>query len=189
MRKGYLTPPVLIILALICLFVAAALLFNTELLKSIKQTSSSPTSSTQSSSKSATDETASWKTFVDPAARYSLKFPDDWDAKEVNSTKIILEKGDNQTDEVGKIEISNLGKINKDAEALAVEKSKNTQLRVVISNFNIKGFVGSEVPDLYNNIIYLYVRSNEGEIFFFQLNNYKYKDLFNQILSTFKFLD
>lgn len=79
MKKGYLTPPVLIVLALITLFVAAAIFFNTFLLKGLKkEPAPSPTPSIQPSPKSATDETASWKKYRNEKYNFQFLYPSDW---------------------------------------------------------------------------------------------------------------
>lgn len=81
MRKGYLTPPVIIILALIVLAVAATLLFNSRLAKNIKnEPSPSPTTSPAAGLSSETsvqeDETANWKTYT--GTNYQLRYPANW---------------------------------------------------------------------------------------------------------------
>jgi hypothetical protein len=78
MRRGYLTPPVIIILALITLFVAATLLFNTFLLKGEKQPTLTPSVLPTPSPKTISDETTNWKTYTNDVLKYSLKYPLNW---------------------------------------------------------------------------------------------------------------
>lgn len=83
-RRGYFSPPVVIILALITLAVAAVIYFNRGLiLKSKNQqaqpvlTSPSPTSSPDLSSGTSVkeDETANWKTYTDNGFKFEIKYP------------------------------------------------------------------------------------------------------------------
>ena len=77
MRKGYLTPPVIIILALITFGVALTLYFNTNLLKNIKnKPTPSPESSVQTQPSPTPDETANWKTYTNSNLGFSLKYPE-----------------------------------------------------------------------------------------------------------------
>lgn len=81
MRKGYLTAPVIIILALITLAVAFVVYFNTNLIKQAKnqpelqsQTQTKP--STAPSTSPAADEITNWKTYE---GKYAIfKYPPDW---------------------------------------------------------------------------------------------------------------
>src|SRR3989344_4760645 len=88
MRRGYLTPPVMIILALITLGVALTLYFNTNLLKNIKN-KSTPSSepSVQDQPSPISDavrepndsaETANWKTYTNTQLGFSIKYPSSW---------------------------------------------------------------------------------------------------------------
>ena len=82
MRRGYFTPPVLIILAIIIFAVAILIAINTDLVKRIKKEPSStpapfPSSASQQSD-SMSDETANWKTYTNINAGYSLNFPNGW---------------------------------------------------------------------------------------------------------------
>lgn len=79
-RRGFIAPAVLIILALICLFVAATLLFNTLLLKGQKQPTSTPSVSPTPAPKTMSDETANWKTYTSRYG-YSFRYPPDFQVK------------------------------------------------------------------------------------------------------------
>lgn len=83
MRKGYFTPPVLIILAAIIFAVAILIALNTDLVKRLKKEPSptpvssptlSPSPTTQQSS-STTDEMANWKTYKNALVGFSIKYP------------------------------------------------------------------------------------------------------------------
>lgn len=82
MRRGYLTPPVIIILGLICFFVGAALFANTRLFPKPK---TQPVSSTSPSPKPNQDEAANWETYTSPDKVYSFKYPSDWNIADKSS--------------------------------------------------------------------------------------------------------
>lgn len=107
MRKGYLTPPVLIVLALICLFVAATLFINTGLLKNIKKQPAAP-----SPTPSATPSTQKVKLPSPPRtnepqnaqacpllrfARFKLECPDGWTVSHSKSGTNCLSFGNYDT--------------------------------------------------------------------------------------------
>src|SRR3989338_2138316 len=78
-RQGYLTPPVVNILALIIFFVDLTLFLNTKLFKNVKNEpfpSPSPTP-VSTASKSPTDETANWKTYTGNAfgTKFTFQYP------------------------------------------------------------------------------------------------------------------
>jgi len=82
MRKGYFTPPVLIILAIIIFAVAILIAINTDLVKRIKKeptptpiTSPSPTTQQPSPTP---DETANWKTYKNQVYGFEIKIPPTW---------------------------------------------------------------------------------------------------------------
>src|SRR3990170_248678 len=77
MKKGYFTPPVLIILAIIIFAVAIVIAINTDLVKRI-QKEPSPTPSLSPTARQTTpspDETANWKTYANPKVGFSIKYP------------------------------------------------------------------------------------------------------------------
>src|SRR3990167_3570641 len=80
MRKGYFTPPVLIILAIIIFAVAILIAINTDLVKRLKKEPSPipvPSPTAQQSSPTS-DETANWKTYINQKHGFSLKYPSEW---------------------------------------------------------------------------------------------------------------
>src|SRR3989344_2807364 len=89
MKKGYLTPPVIIILGLICFFVGAALFANTKLFPKTKTQPVSSTSPLPSPSpKSSPDETTNWKTFKSSRIPLSFKYPPVWPVSASNDAFI-----------------------------------------------------------------------------------------------------
>src|SRR3989344_6214609 len=95
MRKGYFTPPVLIILAIIIFAVAILIAINTDLVKRLKNEAlptpvSSPTTQQPSPT---TDETANWETYKNTERGYSIKYPNDFKVDKLNST-VVLYKGE-----------------------------------------------------------------------------------------------
>ena len=97
MRKGYLTPPVLVILALITFFVAIMLYINAYFAKSAKnKTLPSPSPTVQKQSSPTPDasrepngstETATWKTYTNQTYNFQLQYPKDWLLEEDNKTE------------------------------------------------------------------------------------------------------
>ena len=84
MRRGYFTPPVLIILAIIIFAVAILIAINTDLVKRIKNEplptpipSSSPTSDA-GREPNGSAEIANWKTYNDEKHGFLFKYPKDW---------------------------------------------------------------------------------------------------------------
>lgn len=87
MKKGYLTPPVLIILAIIIFAVAILITLNTDFVKPIKNQpipGSSPAAQYSSPTPDASPalnssaETADWKTYTDKENKFFFKYPQEW---------------------------------------------------------------------------------------------------------------
>lgn len=88
MRRGYFTPPVLIILAIIIFAVAILIAINTDLVKRLKKApppTSSPSPITQQSSPTP-DETANWKTFINTEYGFSFRYKETEIIKETGNT-------------------------------------------------------------------------------------------------------
>jgi|SRR3989344_4933863 len=103
MRKGYLTPPVLIILAIIIFAVAILIAINTDLVKRTKKEPSptpvssstiSPSPTTQQSSPTPA-ETANWETYQDNVLGYKVKYP-----QNLKATRI-----ENRDDSIGEADL------------------------------------------------------------------------------------
>lgn len=209
MRKGYLTPPVLIVLALITLFVASAIFFNTYLLKSLKkEPTPSPTPSTQPSPKSKTNETANpdliganWQTYTSENLGISFKYPIDYsNPKEIEGyLSIISPLNLNRDPKMSELQNGELKievylsetSIGESLEQFAGRKEKD--LGEVIDTAEITvGGVKAIVKKWHNQgdgeTIYILSRNKEYIVQKFPLATTRQKE-FNQILSTFKFLD
>lgn len=90
MRRGYLTPPVLLGLTIICLVVAATLYYNSLLIKTAKnQTISNPSPSAipSSGSTGSSKETTNWKTYTNTEWNYQIIYPRSWDFEEYEYNK------------------------------------------------------------------------------------------------------
>src|SRR4030043_1152093 len=106
MRRGYLTPPVLIILAIIIFFVAIVLAINTDLLKHIKKepfpTTASPSPTTQQHGltpdagrePTGSAETSNWKAYL--GSLFSFKYPSDWTLSDEDISAISLKESATQ---------------------------------------------------------------------------------------------
>lgn len=84
-RRGYLTPPVIIVLAIIVLFVATSLYLNAKIF-SKPEASPQPTtqtSSTPTSGQSAINDTANWKTYTGKKLGFTIKYPSEIAIREV----------------------------------------------------------------------------------------------------------
>lgn len=97
LRRGYLSPPVIIVLAIICLFVALSLFLNAQLSRNInKQSNSSQSvlSSPSISPQQDSDETVytedsrsvNWKTYTNTVDKFSFKYPPQFTLDEQLST-------------------------------------------------------------------------------------------------------
>lgn len=128
-RSGYLAPPVIIVLALIVLFVAATLIVNAKLFPNPK---SSPTPITQpspSSAPSPIDETVNWKTYTTKEIGITLKYPQDYSVEESKfPLGVSFSSKDKTEGEFGVLK--NGGFIN-----IGVTKSKNKSLDEEFKNF------------------------------------------------------
>lgn len=214
MKRGYLTPPVVIILALITLFVAAAIFFNTFLLKGLKKEPAPVSTPTiQPSPKSKTDETANWKTYENKVLKYSIKYPPTWYVYELKdypyegypgiiegSEAIItsfprfpkFSAGDGSGDQYIGIEITKTEAIQDRIKILqefrypSGEKDKVEQL-------SLNGLKAYRVTQLDNDVEWLIPNKNGTDGVSVSILSRSVEsngiDSINQILSTFKFLD
>src|SRR3990167_9737522 len=90
MRRGYFTPPVLIILAIIIFAVAIVIAINADFVKRLKnEPSPTPSPTTQRSSPTPA-ETANWKTYTNTKFNYSTMYPPNWTYKESGGTTFLL---------------------------------------------------------------------------------------------------
>ena len=191
MRRGYFTPPVLIILAIIIFAVAILIAINTDLVKRIKKEPSptpvssptlSPSPTTQQSSPTS-DETANWKTYTNTKFNYSTMYPPNWTYKESGGTTFLLPpeaKNDGNSISIG-------------------VRDKNTPVNPVFIQYETIRTISLgndkvEVLKAKNLASETYLAEvRKGDYYFkfsFGLNlDRKYDYVFNKILSTFQFLD
>lgn len=184
MRKGYLSAPVIIILALISLAVAFVLFFNANLLKSTKN---QPAQSNQTPSdvitESSTDETANWKTYNSRASHYSyvLKYPPDWTYEEKGDLiKFSPPEAINETQSITVLILNY-----KETPPLPVNYTYSA-IRTVQTNYGqIK--VKQRKPQAETYIAEITNGDYTAEFRFGQNLERKYDKVFDQILFTFRF--
>ena len=186
-KKGYLAPPVVIVLALIVLFVAATLIINAKLFPKPKQsprlevsTQSSPIASPSTTP----DEIANWKTYTNVFYGYKLSYPSTaiiseemkplgWTGKPEQVTTLNFKDGS--------LEITgNMG-------GRGVTSIKSSE--IVIDNVPTIKFYETEI----SGVIRAVKSPKNDEIYFiFTLpsqNSERVNKILDQILSTFQFLD
>jgi hypothetical protein len=81
LRRGYLPAPVILFLAGLSLFVAAIIVFNTQLVKNLgkpTQTAPSNSPSTVTPMPTPMDETANWKTYTNQKNGFSIQYPKEY---------------------------------------------------------------------------------------------------------------
>ena len=99
--RGYLAPPVVIILALIILFVAVTLIINAKLFpkpnasptpsnQSSPLPSPSPPSAKQVTQSAKKSETADWETYENQTLKISIKAPTGWKVETSDSENLII---------------------------------------------------------------------------------------------------
>jgi len=212
-RKGYLAPPVVIVLAIIVLFVAATLIINAKLFPKSKP---SPTPTTQPSplpSPSPLDETANWKTYKNKLFGYQIKYPQEWFIQGPYGGQAGGECVEGLTDvaltEFSRSKLKDCGFI---AEQLPpqeaditiwVQKEEYDDLSAILigqpkENITIAGIDAvkypftekSEFPNIQATRIY-FNHTGKGYLIFIKQKDKlgNYDPFFDQILSTFQFLD
>lgn len=100
MRRGYLTPPVLIFLALVSLFVAATIFLHSLLVKSAKTQPSPVSSSTPLASQKdekvnmepySINKTTGWKIYQNDEFDFEIEFPPDFEIEKSKDRVFFLE--------------------------------------------------------------------------------------------------
>ena len=185
-RKGYLAPPVIIVLALITLAVAATLLFQAKFFSAGKTPSPSPAAqpSPIASPSTTPDEIANWKTYTNVFYGYKLSYPSTaiiseemkplgWTGKPEQVTTLNFKDGS--------LEITgNMG-------GRGVTSIKSSE--IVIDNVPTIKFYETEI----SGVIRAVKSPKNDEIYFiFTLpsqNSERVNKILDQILSTFQFLD
>ena len=214
MRRGYFTPPVLIILAIIIFAVAIVIAINTDLVKRLKnEASPTPVSSPTTQQPSPTpDETADWVIYKDEVLRFSLKHPKSWIVDPANSSDeyTIITNYDPSDPSLGRayIEALDKGKLKIDIS----KDNKNTSISLEQYITNLYADNDPSLPTLISrlptiidnkpaiivewgqfNYIFAtaYVEKDSSTIFSMAAGNdyMGTKKFFDQILSTFQFTD
>jgi|SRR3989344_1252757 len=219
MRRGYFTPPVLIILAIIIFAVAILIAINTDLVKRIKKEPApivqlpTPLPATQQSS-STPEETADWKTYTNPQEKITFKYPNDWEVSlpkgaedptlvTINSP-IVLESPTEplrysltiiveptKLDNVGDVIDSTIEQIKSDNPNYPPIKREKTELG------NREAELTTDLPSREGAIqVFAIYNKNLYQIIFIpydpeipEWRSREFKKTFDQILSTFQFLD
>lgn len=196
-RKGFYHPITVLILAAITLSIAVIFFLNSNVLfKAPEQTQiSTPTINSSpkddlSSEASAKDETANpdsvganWKTYTKSTAeyRYSLKYPTDWTYSENETVTKFYPPG--ETSEVQSISVS------------LINYKKHPPLPVYIKYSIVRtvktemGIVEIKKPELGQGYIAAIEMGDYTAEISTQYLNSKYDQIFDQILSTFQFLN
>lgn len=188
MRRGYFTPPVLIILAVIIFAVAILIALNTDLVKRLKNeppsppvsspTLSSPPTTQQSSP--TPDETANWKTYTNQEWGYSIQYPNDWEAKEYIKPNHSFEVSKGE-DFVG---------VFVNYEEVSCGSAKAQLETVKISEYNGEKIscLNDKTGQLENTMLFFRNINNNSYLVIGDLN-YQKSSLVPKILSTFKFIE
>lgn len=165
---------------------------NYQLRKEISQLESSP------SPTPTPDPTANWKTYSNEAYKYSFKYPPLWKINTTSPQTTYLEIGSvNQSQTFARISISGTGENDKSIEELArawrsgpIEKIQigGQEAVKVLQNPNQEG--EPLVKGAYSISIFVKNRSNINILIQLETANLNtYQIIFDQILSTFKFLE
>ena len=219
MRRGYLTPPVLIGLAIICLVTAATIFFNTFLIRNAKnEPIATPSPTDASPAPNDAGETTNWKTFVSSSCGFSLQAPNVFKGKD----KSVLKVEDPSASDIDSVCLSLLapdyaGYLGEPNGGLAIHvhryligsENNGIVIRTIsdyVESVEKKGLpVSGQVNKRYGNIDGVYFVSSGA---YFPEANFTstqqdylyniswnsdydgdYKKYTDQILSTFKFLD
>jgi len=203
MRKGYFTPPVLIILAIIIFAVAILIAINTDLVKRIKKESTPAPSPTTQQPSPTSDETANWMTYRNQDLGFEFKYPKEWIvANEIcpdysSDDLIILGNKDNDCFAYGSLEGSYEFAISMSEQEYDLNETINGREGFVPTGefIAISGVKAAKVYPItqafYGRIeIFLNHRSN-GLMIVFPNIDYQgnYDSVYDQILSTFQFID
>lgn len=182
MRKGYFTPPVLIILAIIIFAVAILIALNTDLVKRIKkQPNPTPSlSPTTQQPRPTSEETANWKTYTNQEWGYSIQYPNNWESKEY--------KKPNHSFEVSKGE--DFVGIFINYEEVSCGSAKAHPETVIISGYNgekISCF--NDKTGQVENVMLFFRNVKNNSYFVIGDFNHQGSSLVPEILSTFKFVE
>ncbi|HLA04241.1 MAG TPA: hypothetical protein VJ065_03345 [Patescibacteria group bacterium] len=202
MRRGYFTPPVLIILAIIIFAVAILIAINTDLVKrSQKEPTPTPVSSPiVQISISESSETANWKTYINSTHEFSIKYPEELMIKErINGDVEFYDEEDLSNLEKGRTpSLFNTMDINT-RELVPTAENKNIE-KVKINNadgivWKVNEVNGTNLPIYYllskNRTYNLGLSSGSAispNLYAEDVFNKK-KEIYYLMVSTFRFLD
>lgn len=197
MGKGYFTPPVLIILAVISISLALVIYINTRLVKDAKENNSpqSVQSPKASPSPNIMDETANWEIYKDVENGFSIKHPHEYVAEkptgienptDLNLSKpdgtgitVIVEDTNKKTLEKYLSSITEGDSITEVTDQSLISIDSRTAERT-IKEYRTEGQIAAIVLD--GNKVYQILSTFKG-------NKESVVATFDQILSTFQFLD
>ena len=228
MRKGYFTPPVLIILAIIIFAVALFIAFNTDLVKKLKkEPTPTPASSPTTQQPTPTpDEAKNWETYTNSTLGIEFRHPNSAEVKEDGpfrsdalgkAVRIFFLLGDESREEafgthlteglvIDVMQIDNKGKSLYELADKATKTSVLDGERKEFSKIIIDGEEGYKAvfgPNEFTWLsgtkktlvtsIVLYFQVN-GKLYYFYssyagIYTSEYRKIYDQILSTFQFID
>ena len=215
-RRGYLTPLVLIALALITLFVAATLFLHKLLISDVKKEpvpSPSPTSSATPSPKSTSDETTNWKTYTNTEYGYKISYPQNWFIQnpygETASGNCIDSETSNKIVVFSRIKLTYCGFVGEqlppteaDMTILVLEERWPDVVGTILGEPDAKIMLAgekaakykftekSQLPDIQATRIYFNHNDKGYLIFLKQIDRLgTYNQIYDQILSTFQFIN
>ena len=186
MRRGYLTPPVLIGLAIICLVTAATIFFNTFLIRNAQNPETpNPTPSPQ------TDETANWKTYVNDDYDFSFQYPENWEFNQVKNPKDdpdLRPAGIGEFSTFGYPYIRFFDLVDKKSRLKIAVITENLNNLEKSLNINSNTSINGRKVLKYSTGAYVLLEPRTNELLWMYGVEYQSK-YFDHILSTFKFLD
>jgi len=185
-KKGYFSPPVVIILALITLTVAVVIYFNRGLILKSKENQPAPPSANQQSPQVSPklsptpDETADWEVYRNDKYKFKFSYPEAWQLIETADEEVFgvhLEKEGISIHFI--VNAPGIGLSGAKFESIKVDKVNSSKASIIVDNQVVSIYV---FPENKNVGIIL---DSIGPT---QITQDSIKD-FDQILSTFKFLE
>lgn len=195
-RPGYLAPPVVIILAIITIAVAATLILQAKFFSKdktpsptpIAQISPSPSPKDDLSSETLVkEETANWKTYSDSSNSFSVKYPQKFNGQDLRITFNLLTKQPDQTlESFVQDYINGRGSQLYDKNLLVPSVKKDT----TVEGKTALWYEGNLGPAAKHIEVYILKESKSVvaiEMYGGDIISDNQRTLLNQILSTFQF--